>query len=188
MSTERSAAGARSRAGRARGTGRASGAIRICLFDECELTEDGEHRPLPRGRLSPARAAGAQPGGSLPERRPGTAHAAPEHAGRAREPAEDAHAAAGHGAGRGGGRRRHAAAGPRGEGGCVGAGGAGCRPRRGVGVPRARTLPAPCALAPAPLVPSLAESRTRASARLRTGGAGGGRASGGRRAAMWNAH
>ena len=48
MSTERSAAGARSRAGRARGTGRASGAIRICLFDECELTEDGEHRPLPR--------------------------------------------------------------------------------------------------------------------------------------------
>ena len=33
------------------------------------------------GRLRPARAVGAQPGGSLPERRRGTAHATPEHAG-----------------------------------------------------------------------------------------------------------
>ncbi len=48
MGTERSAAEARSRAGRTRGTGRAAGVIRVCLFDECELTEDGEYRPLPR--------------------------------------------------------------------------------------------------------------------------------------------
>ena len=48
MSTERSAAGARSRTGGSRETGRAPGAIRISLLGGFEFAEDGEYRPLPR--------------------------------------------------------------------------------------------------------------------------------------------